>query len=77
MLPEYGRIAFYLRLSLADGDLNSSDKAESNSIENQRGLLQEYVRKIITNAYANDYDEEYIEILVNEYLKTVEEYIEM
>lgn len=76
LLPNFGRIAFYLRLSLADGDLNSSDKAESNSIENQRGLLQEYVRKIITNAYGEEYDEEYLEILVNEYLKTVEEYID-
>ena len=30
------KIAFYLRLSIADGDLGKNDKDESNSIENQR-----------------------------------------
>ena len=35
-------IGIYLRLSLADGDL-SGPKKESNSIENQRLLLREYV----------------------------------
>ena len=29
------KIAIYLRLSLADGDLKKSSKDESNSIENQ------------------------------------------
>ena len=36
-------IAFYLRLSIADGDLKNGDKDESNSIENQRELLRRYV----------------------------------
>ena len=36
-------IAFYLRLSIADGDLRDGDKDESNSIENQRELLKRYV----------------------------------
>ena len=36
-------IALYLRLSIADGDLKSGDKDESNSIENQRDLLKRYV----------------------------------
>ena len=35
-------IGIYLRLSLADGDLNGPKK-ESNSIENQRLLLREYI----------------------------------
>ena len=36
--------AFYLRLSLADGDLGKDGKDESNSIENQRILLQNYMQ---------------------------------
>ena len=36
-------IGFYLRLSLADGDLGKDNKEESNSIENQRLLLQSFV----------------------------------
>lgn len=36
-------IAMYLRLSEADGDLGSDGKDESNSIENQRILLQQYI----------------------------------
>lgn len=36
------KIAFYLRLSLADGDLGKDDKDESNSIENQRLLLHRF-----------------------------------
>ena len=36
-------IAFYLRLSMADGDLGKDNKDESNSIENQRLLLQSYL----------------------------------
>ena len=35
--------AFYLRLSMADGDLGKDNKDESNSIENQRELLQSYI----------------------------------
>ena len=37
--------ALYLRLSIADGDLGKDGKDESNSIENQRDLLEEYIRK--------------------------------
>lgn len=36
-------IAIYLRLSEADGDLGVDGKDESNSIENQRALLHNYV----------------------------------
>ena len=36
-------IAMYLRLSEADGDLGADGKDESNSIENQRILLQQYI----------------------------------
>lgn len=38
------KTAIYIRLSLEDGDLNSSGKTESESITNQRKLLTEYVR---------------------------------
>ena len=37
------RIAMYLRLFLEDGDLAGSGKAESESISNQRGLLQGFI----------------------------------
>ena len=36
-------IALYLRLSHADNDLGENNKDESNSIENQRKLLQDFV----------------------------------
>lgn len=36
-------LGFYLRLSMADGDLGKDNKDESNSIENQRELLQSFV----------------------------------
>ena len=36
--------AMYLRLSSEDIDLKSSDKTESESISNQRGLLKEFLR---------------------------------
>lgn len=39
------RTAFYLRLSMADGDLGKDGKDESNSIENQRMLLEEHFTK--------------------------------
>lgn len=39
-------IAFYLRLSLVDGDLGKNNKDESNSIENQRLLLQSFVESM-------------------------------
>lgn len=35
-------VAYYLRLSRTDGDLGENGKKESNSIENQRMLLEEY-----------------------------------
>jgi DNA invertase Pin-like site-specific DNA recombinase len=37
------KVALYLRLSVADGDLGKDKKEESNSIENQRLLLQNYL----------------------------------
>ena len=37
-------IALYLRLSSADGDLGRDGKDESNSIENQRELLMEFLK---------------------------------
>ncbi len=39
------KIAFYLRLSIADGDLGRDGKDESNSIENQRNLLESYIKQ--------------------------------
>lgn len=36
-------LAFYLRLSMSDGDLGKDNKDESNSIENQRLLLKSYL----------------------------------
>ena len=39
------KIAIYLRLSLADGDLKKGSKDESNSIENQQMLLHDYIGK--------------------------------
>jgi DNA invertase Pin-like site-specific DNA recombinase len=36
-------LGFYLRLSMADGDLGKDNKDESNSIENQRLLLSKFV----------------------------------
>ena len=37
------KTAIYLRLSLSDGDLGEDSKDESNSIENQRLLIEEYL----------------------------------
>lgn len=38
-------LAFYIRLSIEDGDLKkSADKTESNSVSNQRKLLMDYFR---------------------------------
>ena len=39
-------IAEYVRISSEDDDLKSSDKLESNSISNQRNLLDSYIRSI-------------------------------
>lgn len=41
-MADTGGVAYYLRLSRADGDLGADGKNESNSIENQRRLLEEY-----------------------------------
>lgn len=37
------RVAMYLRLSSEDGDLKDTGKAESESISNQRGLIQNFI----------------------------------
>ena len=36
-------IAFYMRLSVADGDVRNDEREESNSIENQRAVLSDFV----------------------------------
>lgn len=39
-------LAMYIRLSVEDGDLRSStDKSESNSVTNQRKILQSYIEQ--------------------------------
>ena len=45
----------YLRLSIADGDLGKDNKDESNSIDNQRTLLVNFVQD------RDDLSDEYIE----------------
>lgn len=57
-------IAFYLRLSVADGDLGKEKKDESNSIENQRELLKNYLSK------QDDMNEEIIEYIDDGYTGT-------
>ncbi len=42
-------IAKYLRLSLEDGDLDPIEKDESNSISNQRKLLDNFIKERITD----------------------------
>ena len=42
-------IAKYLRLSLEDGDLDPIEKDESNSISNQRKLLDNFIKQRITD----------------------------
>lgn len=37
------KIAYYLRLSQEDGDLDSAEKVESNSIQNQRSLIENHL----------------------------------
>lgn len=39
------KLAIYLRLSLEDGDVTNGDKLSSNSIENQRKLILDYLSK--------------------------------
>lgn len=41
-MPYKKILAFYIRLSMEDVDLKTSDKTESNSVTNQRKLLQDY-----------------------------------
>ena len=38
-------IAVYLRLSMADGDLGVDGKDESNSIDNQRNIISDYINR--------------------------------
>ncbi len=76
LLPDYGQIAFYFRLSMADGDFGRGEKDESNSIENQRLLLREYVGRIIMNSMDEEYDEAYMENIINTYLEAIPEYID-
>lgn len=54
-------IGFYMRLSMADGDLGKDEKEESNSIENQRLLLQGFVesRKDISGEITEYIDDGY------------------
>ena len=52
--------ALYLRLSLADGDLGKNNKDESNSIENQRTLLVNFLQD------RDDLADEYIEYVDDE-----------
>lgn len=51
-------IACYLRLSVADGDLGEQNKDLSNSIENQIGLIHNYIR---THPEFTDEYEDYID----------------
>ncbi len=46
------KIAFYMRLSVADGDLDKKGKNESNSIESQRMLLKSYLTSAALDATA-------------------------
>lgn len=48
----------YLRLSIADGDLEKDNKDESNSIDNQRTLLVNFVQD------RDDLSDEYIEYVI-------------
>lgn len=41
-MPYKKKLAFYIRLSMEDADLKTSEKTESNSVANQRKLLQDY-----------------------------------
>lgn len=52
------KMAFYLRLSLADGDLGKDSKDESNSIENQRLLLHRFAE---ANAELRGEIQEYVD----------------
>ena len=54
----------YLRLSIADGDLGKDNKDESNSIDNQRTLLVNFVQD------RDDLSDEYIEYVDDGYSGT-------
>ena len=56
-------IAIYLRLSESDGDLGVDGKNESNSIENQRLLLHQYIE-------AQKWEEEILEYVDDGYTGT-------
>jgi len=51
----------YLRLSIADGDLGKENKDESNSIDNQRSLLVNFITD------REDMSDEYIEYVDDGY----------
>lgn len=54
-------IALYMRLSIADGDVRNDEKEESNSIENQREALRDFVerRKDLTGEVVEYIDDGY------------------
>ena len=54
----------YFRLSIADGDLGKDNKDESNSIDNQRTLLVNFVQD------RDDLSDEYIEYVDDGYSGT-------
>lgn len=54
----------YLRLSIADGDLGKENKDESNSIDNQRLLLVNFITD------REDMSDEYIEYVDDGYSGT-------
>lgn len=51
-------VAMYIRLSLEDTDVKSSEKNESNSITNQRDMIMRYIRD----------NKEFSDYLIKEYL---------
>lgn len=58
------QIAAYLRLSMADADIDKTEKEESNSIQNQRKLIQHYLKTTqeFTTGEHQDYDyHEYVD----------------
>lgn len=48
-------VAIYLRLSKEDGDLSTSSKEESNSISNQRKLIQNYLMQHPEMTFVQEY----------------------
>ena len=49
------RTAMYLRLSKGDGDLEAGGKAESNSISNQRMIIEKYMKEHPELEFADAY----------------------